>query len=85
MQGINANGAWKNSKLVRDFMCGVMYGFFNENTISEKNLETFLKMEYKMERGAADMAHSVVNSLLEGKGAGKGVSPASVYRLYRER
>ena len=47
-------------------MCGEMYAFFNENAISKEKLETFLKTEYKMERGAEAMANSVVNSLLEG-------------------
>ena len=63
--GIDKNGAWK-SKILCDFMCGEMYAFFNENAISKEKLETFLKTEYKMERGAAAMANSVVNSLLEG-------------------
>ena len=68
-QGINKNGMWKD-KNVRIFMGGRIYEFFKENEISTTKLATFFKEEYKMGRGAEDMAHSVVDSLLKGKGAG---------------
>ena len=68
-QGINHTGMW-NDKDVRFFMSRRIYEFFEENEIPTTKLATFLKEEYEMDRGAEEMAHSVVDSLLEGKGAG---------------
>ena len=69
-QGIVDTGGWENKQAIDFLSDSIYHEFVHSDEISTTKLKTFLKMEYKMERGAEKMAQTVVDSLLEGKGAG---------------
>jgi hypothetical protein len=70
-QGIVDTGGWESKQAIDFLSASIYHEFVHSDEISTTKLKTFLKMEYKMEddRRAEKMAQTVVDSLLEGKGA----------------